>query len=58
MSEVENNSARVEHKFHYYTGNRIPWYVRLIWLGFWCFVAYYGVVYLIPNLQDELLSPP
>jgi hypothetical protein len=58
MTEPENNSAQVEHRFHNYTGNRIPWYVRALWLGFWCFAVYYVVQYLFPNLQTELLSPP
>ncbi len=57
MSEVEHASAPAENRYHHYVGNRIPWYVRLIWVLFWCFVAYYGLTYLIPNLQRELLAP-
>ena len=58
MNEPENTTAQAEHRFHNYTGNRIPWYVRLLWVGFWCFAVYYFVQYLFPNLQTELLSPP
>ena len=54
MSESDQNSAEVEHQFHRYTGNRIPWYVRLIWVGFWVFAVYYTVVYLFPAIQTEL----
>jgi hypothetical protein len=32
--------------------------VRLIWLLFWIFVVYYGVVYFLPAIQNDLLSPP
>ncbi len=56
MSKSEQNSAEVEHQYHRYTGNRIPWYVRLIWVGFWVFAVYYTVVYLFPALQIELFE--
>ena len=49
-------SAQVEHQHHRYTGNRIPWYVRLIWLGFWVFAVYYGIVHLLPSMQVELFQ--
>ena len=58
MSQVDENSAASENRFHQYTGNRIPWYVRLIWLLFWVFAVYYMVVYLFPAMQIELLTPP
>lgn len=61
MSHVEpiaEHTAEVEHRYHQYTGNRIPWYVRLIWLLFWIFAVYYTVVYLIPTMQIEMISPP
>ena len=50
--------AEVEHRFHNYTTNRIPWYVRMVWIGFWCFVVYYTIRYLFPDLQHELITPP
>ena len=56
MSESDRNSAEAEHQFHRYTGNRIPWYVRLIWVGFWVFAVYYTVVYLFPAIQTELFE--
>lgn len=58
MNEPDNSSPEAEGRFHNYVGNRIPWYVRLIWIGFWCFAIYYVVRYLFPNLQLELLAPP
>ena len=50
--------AEIEHQFHHYTGNRIPWYVRLLWILFWVFAVYYTLSYLFPALRVELTSPP
>jgi hypothetical protein len=50
----EENSAEQEARHHDYSGNRIPWYVRLIWLGFWVFAIAYTIRYLLPALQLEL----
>lgn len=58
MSAVDDRSPQAEHVHHRYVGNRIPWYVRLIWLLFWIFAVYYAVTYLIPYMQRELLAPP
>ncbi len=54
---VEDPSARDEQLYHHYTGNQIPWYVRLIWLLFWIFVIYYSVKYFLPAVQTEMISP-
>jgi hypothetical protein len=55
---VKDTTPEVESRWHSYVGNRIPWYVRLIWLGFWVFAVYYTIVYLFPALQVEIVSPP
>ena len=55
---VEKASAEVEGTFHAYTGNAIPWYVRLLWLLFWCGAIAYVVTWLLPALQTELITPP
>lgn len=55
--EPHGTSAPSEHQFHRYVGNRIPWYVRVMWLGFWTFAIYYVVQYLFPALRLELLTP-
>jgi hypothetical protein len=55
---VETTSAQAENRFHTYVGNRIPWYVRLMWLCFWVFAVYYVLRYLFPDLQSEILNPP
>ncbi len=53
---VEKTSAEEEHEYHFYTGNEIPWYVRMIWIGFWVFAVYYTIRYLFPALQLELFQ--
>jgi len=55
---VKATDAKTEHRWHSYVGNRIPWYVRLIWLGFWAFAVYYTITYLFRALQVEIVSPP
>ncbi len=55
---VENKSAEEESTFHSYTGNAIPWFVRAIWILFWCSAIAYVVTWLLPALQSELLKPP
>jgi hypothetical protein len=51
-------SPEAESQYHTYLGNRIPWYVRMIWLGFWVFTIYYVITYLFPDLQSEILTRP
>jgi hypothetical protein len=46
----------VEHDYHDYRGSAIPWYVRVLWLGFWALAVYYTVQHLIPAMQVELLG--
>lgn len=54
----EQTSAEQEHAWHFYRGNAIPWYVRMIWIGFWIFAIWYVIQHLFPALQIELISPP
>lgn len=58
MSEVDETTAEAEHQYHYYTGNRIPWYVRLMWLGFWILAIAYAVRLMFPAMQAELFPQP
>lgn len=58
MPHLDPSSAEAEHRYHHYTGNEIPWYVRLIWLLFWGFTIYYTIQYLFPAVQTEMVSPP
>ena len=54
----DKTTPEQENTFHHYTGNAIPWFVRGIWIIFWCFAIAYTVIFLLPALQSELLSPP
>ncbi len=51
------NSPQAEHQHHAYVTNRIPWWVRLAWVGFWIFAIYYTITYLLPTLVRELAFP-
>jgi hypothetical protein len=54
----DKTSPEQENAFHHYTGNAIPWFIRGIWIVFWIYAITYVVLWLIPALQTELLSPP
>jgi hypothetical protein len=54
----ETATAEEEGRFHNYVGYEIPWYVRVGWLLFWVFSAWYVIRLLLPALDAELLSPP
>jgi hypothetical protein len=55
---VENTTAREESLYLQYTGNAIPWFVRLLWIIFWCGAIAYVVTWFLPAIQSELLAPP
>ena len=50
------NDIQSDSQFHDYTGNQIPWYVRLMWLGFWVLAVVYTIRYLFPAVQIELFQ--
>ena len=50
------NDIRSEGEFHNYTSNSIPWYVRLMWLGFWILAVTYTIRFLFPAVQSELFQ--
>jgi hypothetical protein len=53
----DKTTPEQENTYHQYTGNAIPWFVRVIWIVFWCFAITYVILYLIPSMQSELLTP-
>jgi hypothetical protein len=57
-NSVPTTSAEEEGRWHSYVGSRIPWYIRLFWVGFWVFAVYYTITYLFPTMQVEIPSPP
>lgn len=56
MHDVQQTTAETEDQFHHYRGNEIPWYVRLMWLGFWILTVVYVVRYMFPAIQAELFQ--
>ncbi len=58
MSKSEKSTIETESQFHNYRGNHIPWYVRLMWLGFWVLAVAYTIRLLFPALQVELFNRP
>lgn len=50
------NDIASDDQFHNYTGNEIPWYIRLMWLGFWILAVVYTIRFLFPAVQTELLQ--
>ncbi len=54
MTLFKPNPIVSDDQYHHYVGNRIPWYVRLMWLGFWILAIAYTVRLLFPAIQSEL----
>lgn len=55
--KVTDNDIASDSQFHNYTGNSIPWYVRLMWLGFWILAVVYTIRFLFPAVRTELFQP-
>lgn len=51
MAETPHPSPEQEQSYHTYTTHRIPWYVRLMWVGFWILLVWYVVRYAIPSAR-------
>lgn len=47
-----------EQRFHRYIGNRIPWFVHLIWVSYWIFCIWYIISFQLPVFKPEFLNPP
>lgn len=58
MSPVDSTTAAEEGRHHTYVTGRIPRAAQLVWIAFWCFVAYYAVCYIVPMIQSELATAP
>ena len=43
----DKTTPEEENRFHHYTGNAIPWFVRGIWIIFWCYAITYVVLWLL-----------
>lgn len=52
------HSPEAEHRNHAYRSSVIPWYVHLIWIGFWIIAVIYIFTNLVPKLRVEVFNPP
>ncbi len=52
MSDMPNLSDDQDRKYHDYTTHHIPWYVRLMWVGFWIGGFWYVIKYAIPMAKN------
>ena len=57
MTNPEKAPKEGEGGFHNYITNKIPWFVHLLWILFWIFAVGYVLIWLVPALQREILSP-
>lgn len=48
------DSPEAERRYHRYVGNRIPWFVHLIWVSFWILAVVYVLRYLVPAIRKEI----
>ena len=55
---LDNRPPEEENKNHRYLGSDIPWYVHVMWVAFWLFAITYTLVFLLPRLPSEIMSPP
>jgi hypothetical protein len=53
MSNDLELSAETENSYHRYRGSEIPFYVRLLWVGFYSLAIYYVIRYMFPAIQQE-----
>jgi len=58
MNPADDSTPAGERNYHQYSSNIIPWFIRLMWVGFWAFAIYYTVQFLLPAMQREIVSPP
>ncbi|QDU26203.1 hypothetical protein ETAA8_12780 [Anatilimnocola aggregata] len=56
MTQPDPTTPESDQRFHDYVGNAIPWYVRVIWIGFWIFAIVYTIRYVFPSLRVELFQ--
>ena len=56
MQDFKRTSIETDERYHHYTSNTIPWFVRFIWIGFWAFAIVYTIRFLFPALQIELFN--
>lgn len=73
MSSIENSTTKatvdrpetdraetpeVENLNHTYRTHRIPWFIHVLWVGFWVLAIWYVLTFQVPVLLNEIKSPP
>ena len=59
VTTVEGSGEAANHVDRFtYSGNDFPWWLLVIWVGFICFMTYYSIRYLVPNLTTWVEKPP
>lgn len=56
MADIPDDTPQAEHRHHTYQTHHIPFYVRLMWVGFYLLAIYYVGRYMFPSIQEELRS--
>ncbi|GJM25365.1 MAG: hypothetical protein DHS20C16_17800 [Phycisphaerae bacterium] len=51
-STQPRSEPKTERGFHNYTTHRIPWFIRVIWIGFWVGLVWYLIKYGIPSAKN------
>jgi len=52
MMAQPDMTAQADRAFHTYTTHHIPWYVRLLWVGYWVAAIWYVVKFAIPMAKN------
>jgi hypothetical protein len=52
MRESPHSSPEEDRVFHTYTTHYIPWFVRIMWVGFWIGMVWYLIKYAIPMAKN------
>ncbi len=55
---MEYSTPQEEKRYHHYTGNAIPWFVHLMWIGFWLLAITYSIKYVLTTIPSEMTNPP
>ena len=61
MSAADNTPPETENQYHTYVTHRVPWFIHVLWVGFWILAIWYVLTYLFPIIPSEIRnvkSPP
>jgi hypothetical protein len=52
MPEAPFRPPEDDRSYHTYETHRIPWLIRLLWVGFWVGAVWYVLRYAIPMARN------